>query len=343
MLGLDANPADAAPGRRERATRPGRCGRRRTRSGSASSTPAKATSSWTPRSATAVQFRQLQRGRRRRSAVASGAVRRDLLPQPADVPDPGARPPLVRRMTGALAPGGYLFLGHTDSLGSRPDGLEPQHTHHTFYYRRPSSPRRSPRVRLAGARRRTRPVAGALPPARRSPTSTTGRCGCCCRTNVSPRRCGSSRPSRDGPARARATCCCTGCCWPRPAASTTPRSLCRRLLDADGLYADAHHLLGVCLEGGAAVDVAIGHYRLAALPRSGRSPCPGCGSACSPAAAATTATPAPELDRALTPAAPGTRRADRAVRRRLRPDRADRALPRRTRRLRGAPMSRQPT
>jgi chemotaxis protein methyltransferase CheR len=38
----------------------------------------------------------------------------------------------------------------------------------------------------------------------------------------------------------------------------------RRLLDVDGLYADAHHLLGVCLEGGAAVDVAIGHYRLAA-------------------------------------------------------------------------------
>jgi chemotaxis protein methyltransferase CheR len=39
---------------------------------------------------------------------------------------------------------------------------------------------------------------------------------------------------------------------------------CRRLLDVDGLYPDAHHLLGVCLEGGATVDVAIGHYRLAA-------------------------------------------------------------------------------
>jgi chemotaxis protein methyltransferase CheR len=40
--------------------------------------------------------------------------------------------------------------------------------------------------------------------------------------------------------------------------------LVRRLLDTDSRYADAHHLLGVCLEGGAAVDVAIGHYRLAA-------------------------------------------------------------------------------
>jgi chemotaxis protein methyltransferase CheR len=40
--------------------------------------------------------------------------------------------------------------------------------------------------------------------------------------------------------------------------------LCRRLLETDGLYADAHHQLAVCLEGGAAVDVAIGHYKLAA-------------------------------------------------------------------------------
>jgi chemotaxis protein methyltransferase CheR len=39
---------------------------------------------------------------------------------------------------------------------------------------------------------------------------------------------------------------------------------CRRLLDVDGLCADAHHLLAVCLEGDASVDVAIAHYRLAA-------------------------------------------------------------------------------
>jgi chemotaxis protein methyltransferase CheR len=38
----------------------------------------------------------------------------------------------------------------------------------------------------------------------------------------------------------------------------------RQLLDVDGLYADAHHLLGVCCEGAADVPGAIGHYRLAA-------------------------------------------------------------------------------
>jgi chemotaxis protein methyltransferase CheR len=38
----------------------------------------------------------------------------------------------------------------------------------------------------------------------------------------------------------------------------------RELAAADGLYADAHHLLGVCLEGTGSVDGAIGQFRLAA-------------------------------------------------------------------------------
>jgi chemotaxis protein methyltransferase CheR len=45
--------------------------------------------------------------------------------------------------------------------------------------------------------------------------------------------------------------------------------VCRRLLDTDGLYADAHHLLAVCLEDGASAEVAIGHYRLAAYLDAG--------------------------------------------------------------------------
>jgi len=53
---------------------------------------------------------------------------------------PAVTSALVGRMTNALAPGGYLFLGHTDSLGRDPAGLELRHTHRTFYYRRAGGP-----------------------------------------------------------------------------------------------------------------------------------------------------------------------------------------------------------
>jgi chemotaxis protein methyltransferase CheR len=42
----------------------------------------------------------------------------------------------VRRLTSALVPGGYLFLGHAETLRARTDELELCHTHGTFYYRR---------------------------------------------------------------------------------------------------------------------------------------------------------------------------------------------------------------
>ncbi|MFI7540475.1 CheR family methyltransferase [Actinoplanes sp. NPDC049599] len=174
---------------------------------------------------------------------------------------PEVRASLVQRMTRALAPGGYLFLGHTDSLGSRPDGLEPQHTHQTFYYRRP--PRGTAAPVAAG------PQAGMVSAGPRPvppPPAESGVHERAMRLLIDERFADALRIVED-----EAT--------DRP----TPRDLllravllahagriddaemvCRRLLDVDGLYADAHHQLAVCLEGGAAVDVAIGHYRLAA-------------------------------------------------------------------------------
>jgi chemotaxis protein methyltransferase CheR len=42
----------------------------------------------------------------------------------------------VRRLANALAPGGYLFLGHAETLRDRSIDLELCHSHGTFYYRR---------------------------------------------------------------------------------------------------------------------------------------------------------------------------------------------------------------
>ena len=168
---------------------------------------------------------------------------------------PATQAALIRRMTGALAPGGFLFLGHTDSLGGRPEGLEPTHSHRAFYYRRTvAAPAATP-----AAQPKPRPKVPAPPPG----------------PGVYERAVALLAAERF----AAALAVVEGGLGDRP----QPRDLllhgvllaqagrldeaeavCRRLLDADGLYADAHHLLGICLEDDAAADVAIGYYRLAA-------------------------------------------------------------------------------
>lgn len=42
---------------------------------------------------------------------------------------------LVARITNSLAPGGYLFLGHAETLRGLSNAFDLQHTHGTFYYR----------------------------------------------------------------------------------------------------------------------------------------------------------------------------------------------------------------
>ncbi|MCA2212083.1 CheR family methyltransferase [Jidongwangia harbinensis] len=170
---------------------------------------------------------------------------------------PATAAALVRRMTRALAPGGYLFLGHTDSLGSRPDGLEPQHDHGTFYYRRPPA---APAAGPAPAAPRRDPAPG--PPAA-PPAAAADRI----RALLHAERFADAldlaeAALTDHPA--RPDLLLYGVLLAQAGRLDDAEITARRLLDRDGLDADAHHLLAVCLEGGAAVDVAIGHYRLAA-------------------------------------------------------------------------------
>lgn len=166
---------------------------------------------------------------------------------------------LVRRMTRALAQGGYLFLGHTDTLGSEPEGLEARHSHHTFYYRRHASAPAAPTPRAS-------PVEP--PPRRKVPPAVA-------RPDVHERALALLRDERFGEALAVVEAglpdrpqprdlLLRGVLLAQAGRLDDAEMVCRRLIDLDSLYADAHQLLGVCLEGGAAVDMAIGHYRLAA-------------------------------------------------------------------------------
>ncbi|WP_312034232.1 CheR family methyltransferase [Actinoplanes sp. TBRC 11911] len=163
---------------------------------------------------------------------------------------------LVARMTEALVPGGYLFLGHTDSLGSAPAGLELLHTHHSFYYRRPGG--RSPGPR---------PAPPATAPA-------------CTEEDAYNRAISLLREEQFAEALELITAglpgrprerdrLLEGVLLAQAGRLTEAMALARRLIDGNGLYADAHQLLGLCLEDVSDTDEAIGQYRLAAFLDTG--------------------------------------------------------------------------
>ncbi|MGK5685562.1 CheR family methyltransferase [Actinoplanes sp. URMC 104] len=168
---------------------------------------------------------------------------------------------LVGRMTEALAPGGFLFLGHTDSLGSDPAGLELRHSHQTFYYRRAGAP---------GAVRAAAPAEVVVPVVREPPALPSPG-----DTDTCNRALELLRQERFTAALELITAARPGALPPRDRLlhgvllAQTGRldeaiALARRLSDENGLFPDAHQLLGLCLEDGSAVAEAIGQYRLAA-------------------------------------------------------------------------------
>ncbi|MBG0562154.1 CheR family methyltransferase [Actinoplanes aureus] len=160
---------------------------------------------------------------------------------------------LITRMTRALAPGGYLFLGHTDSLGSHPEGLEMRYDGDTVHYRRPE-PEPAP------ARR---PAPRAAPPVEPAPAPEG---------DVHERAFGLmiddrfaealTLLDRHHPSGTR-DLLLRGVLLAQLGRLAEARAAAHRLMDVGGPHPDAHHLLGVCHELDCA-EQAAGQYRLAA-------------------------------------------------------------------------------
>jgi chemotaxis protein methyltransferase CheR len=162
----------------------------------------------------------------------------------------------VNRLIAALAPGGFLFLGHAETSYGRTDGLELRHSHETFYFHRTDepvpAPAPAPRVLSEVVRRPARP-----------PVRVTG--------DPVTKAMDLLRQERfDDALAAVAT-------EPGPVASLLRAVLltdlgrldeaeaqCHRLLDVDGLHAGAHYLLAVTREGAGDASTASAHARTAA-------------------------------------------------------------------------------
>jgi chemotaxis protein methyltransferase CheR len=194
------------------------------------------------------------------------------------------RADLIRRMTRALTDGGFLFLGHTDSLGSRPEGLELCHADGTVYYRR-QTPARTSEPALSRASepapaRRSEPTPARVPesaPVRASEPAPAPR-----RIVPAPVTAAAARPPA-GPDSLRGALALMredrfaealavigtrdvlprGVLLAQLGRLDEARDTAHRLLHAGGPQADAHHLLGVCHELDCA-EQAVGQYRLAA-------------------------------------------------------------------------------
>ncbi|MDG6109946.1 methyltransferase domain-containing protein [Dactylosporangium aurantiacum] len=167
---------------------------------------------------------------------------------------PATAAALVARTTRALAPGGYLFLGHTDTLGSRPPALTVQHSHGTFYYQKGVRHQQPPEPRPAQpVRRRVHHQ-----PRQRDHVLHL----------VQEERFGDALAALDGIGTAEAdrpdVMLVRGAVLAHLGDTGRAAAVCRRLLDRDALNPDAHHLLAECLEGDGETATALEHHRMAA-------------------------------------------------------------------------------
>ncbi|GIF25884.1 chemotaxis protein methyltransferase CheR [Actinoplanes tereljensis] len=169
---------------------------------------------------------------------------------------PAVAQALVARMTTALAPGGYLFLGHTDSLGADPAGLELRQTHEAFYYRRPlPSAIVPPPV--------PRPTPVPVRPARTDPPPATDDGYQKAVVLLGDERFADALALLPDPRQPHERLL-RGVLLAQAGRLDDAIDTARRLIDDNGLNPDAHQLLGLCLDAATAVGDAVAQYRLAA-------------------------------------------------------------------------------
>ncbi len=200
----------------------------------------------------------------------------------------------VARIASSLTPGGYLFLGHAETLRGLSNGFHLRQSHGTFYYQSkqrvgepalltapgPSPWQRAP-IRpaqlddpawwgevIAGATQRIHALAVAVPPsnvAQPAPAQPDLHQALLSLRQEqfaqSLAQIGQLPPEHaDDPD----VLLLKAVSLSQSGALVPAQNVCRQLLERDELHAGAHYVLALCREGGGAVDEALAHYRSAA-------------------------------------------------------------------------------